>query len=524
MKYTFGDLVDIPTLNNLMQSFYHATGIPSGIIDVEGNVLVAVGWQDICLNFHRKNSLSEKACRQSDDYLRQHLRDATPYMCYTCENGLVDAAAPIVINDVHLATVFQGQFFFRKPNISFFEHQADRYGFDKEAYLAALAKVPIYTSEKLHGIMCHFILLAKMLAETGMIRLEQIELQAQELKRTDEQIFKIFNSTPDIAIQGYDEYGVINFWNNASERVFGFAKDEVFAKPLNSILTDEQSGRPFLTILKKIAASNSLYGPVEWKTKHKNGKDVYVYSTLLPIELSMGRKVIICMDVDITAQKHYAKELERLEQLNVVGEMAASLGHEIRNPMTTVLGYLQMIRNKNGCGEYTRQFDIMIDELNRANGIISEYLSLARSKAIEKCPCNLNEIIEKILPLLYAESLQENKAIEWSKGDIQSRLLDEKEMRQLVINLVHNALEAIDQGGTVMLSTFMDNEAVVLKVQDNGPGMPKELLDKIGTPFVTTKINGTGLGLAVCFSIVARHNAKIVIESSSLGTAIFVKF
>ena len=133
---------------------------------------------------------------------------------------------------------------------------------------------------------------------------------------------------------------------------------------------------------------------------------------------------------------------------------------------------------------------------------------------VNKCP---NRLID-------AEANREGKVIHWTPGDIQTLLLDNNEMRQLVINLVRNALEAIDCGGIVQIGTFMDNGTIVLQIHDNGKGIPKEVLDKMGTPFFTTKTTGTGLGLPVCFSIASRHNANIVIQSNTLGTSIFVKF
>lgn len=524
MKYDFCDLIDINKLNKLMQSFYQVTGIPSGIIDVDGNILVAVGWQEICQDFHRRNLCTEKLCRQSDDYIREQLADAKTYLCYKCPNGLIDAVAPIVIDGLHVANVFQGQFLFEKPDINYFMGQAEHYGFDKMAYLAALAKVPIYTQEKLDGIMRLSIEFAEMIADLAIPRLRQIEQQKQALQRSDEQIFTIFNSTPNVAIQAYDECGNITFWNNASEQLYGFRQVDVIGRSCKEVLFDDEAARLLAFILQEINHTDSIYGPAEWKAKCKSGNMLYIYATLFPIRLSTGKKEFICMDIDITEQKHFAKEIERFDRLNLIGEMAAGLAHEIRNPMTTVRGYLQMLRNKQYCCEHVNQFDLMIEELDCANKIITEYLSLAKNKSVTKETHNLNQIIDALLPLLFSEANREGKIIQWTPGRIGTLLLDNNEIRQLVINLVRNALEAVEQGGIIKLSTFTENEKIVLQIQDNGIGIPKEIMDKIGTPFFTTKTEGTGLGLAVCFSIAARHNAKILLQPNTPGTNVSVKF
>lgn len=407
---------------------------------------------------------------------------------------------------------------------NFFRRQARQYGFEENGYLAALAKVPIYSPEKLDSIMNFFIELAEMLAELGFARLQQIEQQTKEMIRNDKQIFTIFNSTPNVAIQGYDENGIITFWNNASEKLYGFECEDALGKSVGKLIFDQNEAEKLVAILKQINRTNSLFGPTEWTIRHKNGQEKTVSSTLFRIDLSNGKKEFICMDIDITEQKKLEAELERLDRLQLVGEMAASLAHEIRNPMTTVRGYLQMLRSKNCYRDHLTQFDTMIEELDSANQIIKEYLTLAKNKSIERKIGDLNQIIEALLPLMYAEAINESKMITWEPGEPRRLLLDDSEIRQLIINIVRNALEAVDKGGLVGISTMVEHGHFVLRVQDNGKGVPKELLNKIGTPFVTTKPQGTGLGLAVCFSIASRHNARISIQSSDEGTTVSINF
>ena len=524
MKYKFCELVDVQQLCTLMQELYRATGIPSGIIDIDGTIHVAVGWQEICRDYHRQHACTKQICQQSDDYIKQCHLTSKNYVSYRCPLGLMDAAAPIIIDGYHVATVFQGQFFFEQPDVGYFKRQAKQYGFDEQGYLSALAKVPIYTHGKIDSIMHFFTELARMLAELGFTRLQQIEKQSTEMKRNDKQIYTIFNSTPNVAIQGYDENGSITFWNNASQKLYGFECEDVLGKPAEKLIFNQEEAESLVAILNQINLTNSLFGPAEWTVRHKNGQEKIVSSTLFPINLSNGKKEYICMDVDITEQKKIEAELERLDRLQLVGEMAASLAHEIRNPMTTVRGYLQMLRNKGCYQEHLTQFDTMIEELDSANQIIKEYLSLAKNKSIERKIGDLNQIIEALLPLLYAEAINESKIITWEPGVSKQLLFDDSEIKQLIINIVRNALEAVEKGGLIHISTMVEHGEVVLRVQDNGKGIPKELLNKIGTPFVTTKPLGTGLGLAVCFSIASRHNARISIQSSDTGTIVSINF
>lgn len=241
------------------------------------------------------------------------------------------------------------------------------------------------------------------------------------------------------------------------------------------------------------------------------------------IEIS-GKKCLLVAIIDITERKHFEKEMLRYERLSLVGQMAAGIGHEIRNPMTTVRGFLQLLAAKKDLQSYKEYFSLMIDELDRANSIISEFLSLGRNRPVELKMQDINMIISALAPLIEADALSGGKSFHLRLDSVPKLLLSEKEVRQLVLNLARNALEAMEPGGVVTIKTYCTQDEVVLAVEDNGPGIPADVLAKIGTPFFTTKEQGTGLGLAVCYSIAARHQAKIAVESSPGRTVFSVKF
>jgi len=222
--------------------------------------------------------------------------------------------------------------------------------------------------------------------------------------------------------------------------------------------------------------------------------------------------------------KGFEHEFIRLERLNVIGEMAAGIGHEVRNPMTTVRGFLQFLSSKPKYSHDQEYFTLMIEELDRANSTITEYLTLSKHQAVERTTINLNAIITRLLPLITADAIMQNKNIIISTEEIPELLLDEKQICQLILNLVRNGLEAMSPGGKLTIRTLIDHSEVILAIQDEGKGIESHLLDKIGTPFFTTKDSGTGLGLSVCYSIAARHNAKITLETTSSGTIFFIRF
>lgn len=234
---------------------------------------------------------------------------------------------------------------------------------------------------------------------------------------------------------------------------------------------------------------------------------------------------ICCIFKNITEKKQYAKELKRLSNIDLIGQMAAGISHEIRNPMTTVRGLLQLLKEENTYEKHNMYFNLMIEELDRANSIITEFLSTGNTRKSDLQMLDLNSIIHDIFPLIKIDGYNQNKYIQVDTNDIPELLLNRNEIRQLLINLYRNGLEAMSTGKVLTISTYKEGKnCVVLAVRDQGKGIRPEVLEKLGTPFYTTKDNGTGLGLGVCYAIAARHNAKIEIQTGSEGTIFLVKF
>jgi len=227
---------------------------------------------------------------------------------------------------------------------------------------------------------------------------------------------------------------------------------------------------------------------------------------------------------DITEIKRLEKEMNQIDRLNTVGKMAAGIAHEVRNPMTTVRGLLQVLASKEENGKYSEYFPLMIGELDRANSIITNFLSLAKDKHIEFTSQSLKRVVENLFPLIEADAMNCEMNIQMELAEVSETLMDVEEIRQLIINLVRNGLQAMSPGGNMKIRTFMINGEIVLAVQDDGKGINPEVLEKIGTPFFTTKEEGTGLGLAVCYGIAQKHNAKLDIETGDDGTTFYLRF
>jgi signal transduction histidine kinase len=204
--------------------------------------------------------------------------------------------------------------------------------------------------------------------------------------------------------------------------------------------------------------------------------------------------------------------------------MAAGISHEVRNPLTTVKGFLQIFYNDPSCFELKENINLMLSEMDRANSIIGDFLSLAKSSTDNYELIDINQIIERIYPLVRADAYNSNKDIELSLGNIPDIMLNESEIRQVLLNFVRNGLEASPINTCMLISTYMKENKLVLEIKDEGLGLPAEVQSKFGTPFFTTKENGTGLGLAISIGILERHQAVIDYDTGTEGTTFYISF
>ena len=144
-------------MDTLLEGFNRSTGFVTAIVDLEGNILSKSGWRRICTQFHRLNEETNRRCVMSDTVLSNRMSEGEHYHFYTCLNGLVDVAVPIIVEGMHLANLFSGQFLFQKPDVEYFKTQSSRFGFDEQSYLDALLEVPVVSQEKVTTVMGFFI-------------------------------------------------------------------------------------------------------------------------------------------------------------------------------------------------------------------------------------------------------------------------------------------------------------------------------------------------------------------------------
>lgn len=259
---------------------------------------------------------------------------------------------------------------------------------------------------------------------------------------------------------------------------------------------------------------------VEEKWIRLDGKVIDVEIKAIPFIYESKPAIHIVIN-DISERKKMYELAQKAEKLFLVGQLAAGLAHEIRNPLTSIKGFLQLIKADNPDNIY---FDVMLAEIDRIDLITSELLLLAKPKFPPVTYLDIKLMLEQVLALINTEAIlhniqlikrYDNEPI-WIEGN-------EEQIKQVFINIIKNAIEASPDSGQIIIEVIKEAD-VIVRVIDRGCGIPEEKIKKIGEPFYTTKEKGTGLGMMVSFNIIEDHRGKInVISKLNKGTTIDVR-
>jgi len=221
---------------------------------------------------------------------------------------------------------------------------------------------------------------------------------------------------------------------------------------------------------------------------------------------------------DITERKEMQKQLLRSERLAGIGELAAGIAHEIRNPLGNISSSAQLCLNKFKLNDDLKQFlEIILRNSRNANKIIKELLDFANPRSISLKSGNINEIITDVIKLASPRCLESKVKIEIDKdNEIPEIMMDRKWLEQAFLNFILNAKDSMSNGGFLHVKTLSDPEKKEIKIifSDTGEGISKENMKKIFDPFFTTKDNGVGLGLSLVHQIISAHNGMINVNST----------
>lgn len=263
-----------------------------------------------------------------------------------------------------------------------------------------------------------------------------------------------------------------------------------------------------------------------WKgeilNRAKDGSRYWVDTVIVPFSNKKGQTYQhIAIQHDITEAKYAEEMLRKMEKLSMIGELAAGIAHEIRNPLTTIKGFIQL----NYEAEQTKEFSqIILAEIERINTIVSEFMVYARPHSVFFSECDAAGLLEDIVRFLKPEAMLNNVWFTTVIPDHECWISGEKnQLKQVFMNIIKNAIEAMPAGGEVRISLESDGCQVRISIEDTGDGLTEEQISRLGEPFFTTKSNGNGLGLMVSYKIIQNHQGTIAVNSQlNKGTAFHI--
>jgi two-component system nitrogen regulation sensor histidine kinase GlnL len=354
-----------------------------------------------------------------------------------------------------------------------------------------------------------------------------MKASSQPKRRTTTQIsWEQILSNLDDGVVAVDRQGKITFFNEAAEVLTEVSSAAAATQPFERIFKRE----PWLVdLVRKTHPPRQKRAQGEGDFVTRWGRKIPVGVTVSPLQDRHGHFVgTILLLRDIKHRKELEEDLKRADRLVLIGTLAAGLAHEIRNPLGGIKGAAQLLRRSSDNNSSVREFtDIMIREVDRVDQLIEQLLDLSRPAQLTLAPVNIHEILEDVL-LLEAQTVSGReihirKRFDPSLPPIRG---DRAQLSQVFLNLVKNAFQAMERGGALTIITRVEtdyhirgqgmgpNRFIWVDLADEGGGIREEDLAHIFSPFFTTKINGTGLGLATCYRIIKEHGGTIRVEST----------
>ncbi|CAH2714291.1 Adaptive-response sensory-kinase SasA [Neobacillus rhizosphaerae] len=310
-----------------------------------------------------------------------------------------------------------------------------------------------------------------------------------------------------------DERGIITSVNDKFCEISKYSREEILGRDHNILNSGHHSKVYFKDLWKTIGTGHVWKGEI--RNRAKDGTYYWVDTTIVPFLDEQGKPYqYLAIRNDITERKQTEEVLHRQDKLAAVGQLAAGVAHEIRNPLTSMKGYAEFLQLDEKDPDRMEFLNIILDEIERVNTIVEDFMVLAKPKVVELEEKNVVPVIKNVVSLLEFEARKKNVSLSFDcNEEIIQIECDENRLKQVFLNFIKNGIEAMPNGGDLHVKTIIQDNNVQISIQDSGVGIPKEKLQKLGEPFYTTKKNGNGLGLMVSFKIIESHNGKVFVES-----------
>jgi PAS domain S-box-containing protein len=551
MKPSFHELVEIDELQSLCDILSKLTGFATAILDMEGNVLIATSWQEICTVFHRKNPETAEACRKSDTILEESPAPGERYRVYRCNNGLIDVSVPIMVENLQIGRLYTGQFLLDHPDMEFFRCQAAKYGFDESSYLEAVQKVPIVTEEQVDQVMEFLCRLAEMIGRMGLgnqrlreanedLRVHRQEMERRveertaELSQINEQLQREIaeRKRAEGALRESEEKyrvvadftfdwetwlgpdGSLIYISPSCERITGYAADDFVNDPtLFTRLVHPDDRSAVEKHQKGVIAGDITSHQMDYRIITRDGGECWIEHFCQPAFGKDGKWLgQRASNRDITGRKMAeAMVSAALAEKEV---LLKEVHHRVKNNMQIISTLLDLQFEKIADEQ---SLNALRESKDRINAMALLHENLYQSSDLASI--DFAQYIERQVNFLFNSYMTDPERINLNidVGHLQLDI-DRAIPCGLIVNeLVSNALKHAfpgERSGAISIGISEDKEdRITLTVADTGVGMPP------GLDFSKTET----LGLQLVNMLARQLGGQVSMESAS-GTAFTVRF
>lgn len=314
------------------------------------------------------------------------------------------------------------------------------------------------------------------------------------------------------AVVATDSRGIITVFNKAAEQLLGHGTEDALGKHYADVIPSDS----FM-----LTRTHDEQVPVDYAeivlTAGGNDRRTIAVSTSIIHAEDGSTDTVVAIARDITEQRRAQEQLQRRDRLMAMGELAGGIAHEIRNPLNAINIIAQRFNAefepKEDAGEFHQLSGTIRSEVKRVNNIITQFLEFARPPRLALTENDMSRILRQSIDVIRSQAMIKHVRIQQFADEFLPVLADAEKMQQVFLNLLQNALDAVDEDGEIKCIACLKNGRVMVSIADNGPGIPDEMQSKIFNLYFTTKASGTGLGLSIVHQIISEHGGDISVTS-----------
>ncbi|MDD9269107.1 PAS domain S-box protein [Paenibacillus sp. GCM10023248] len=379
---------------------------------------------------------------------------------------------------------------------------------DGSSFYANVTVSPVKNSE---GTVIAFVGIERDISERKKFE--------EELLESEKQFRRLIKLNPEAIVLHKD--GFVQFVNDACCKLFGGTSSEEFkGRSIYDFFCPNDMDL-IIARLHEVMNSDGYSEFIEMKMRKLDGTFIDVELSSIYVHKNIGFPIVQSVIRDLTERKKSEEAIIRSEKLSLIGQLAAGIAHDIRNPLTSLKGFVHLLKAKN-----TDYVDVMLEELEHINYVVNEFMTLAKPHLNYYLENKIQDLVQSVIAFLQPHAHLYNVQIQMDTDpDLPAIACNPDQIKQVLINVLKNAIESMVSGGIIRIGIkHQCHEGLIISVEDQGVGISEDRLSQLGEPFFTTKTNGTGLGLMVCKRIIEGHGGKLTIESQiDQGTTVRIE-